>query len=75
MKLNQKGIERTQALQKIHDEALRDMEAMFSVGVDPSVLKGNPSPGSREMALARTNLEQAFLWAVKAVSLQAGNQE
>jgi len=42
MKLNQKGIERTQALQKIHDEALRDMEAMFSVGVDPSVLKGNP---------------------------------
>lgn len=54
--------------QKTHMEIIKNTAALLEQAFDNAVDPNERSEKSRCMAIARTNLEQAVMWAVKGVT-------
>lgn len=65
--LNQLGQERATAVRDAFEDCLEAIEGALGTGAPPDAM--------REMALVRTKLQEASFFAVRAVALDAANQE
>ncbi len=69
-RLNAGGFSRAEDLAQAFD----DVEQRMSEAVGP-IADGGRGVGGRELALARTKLQEACFWAKRAMALQVENQE